>query len=88
MTNINELNEQIAKIDVLLQEAYAENNVADVVLFAGLIAKLTARKAEAESEHKPEPVRAWMNASEEKSARESALEARIMFLDEYSTMDF
>ena len=88
MTNINELNEQIAKIDAFLQEAYAENNVADIVLFAGLMSKLVARKAAAEAANKPESVRAWMNASEEKSAIESALEARILFRDEYSTMDF
>ena len=88
MTNIKELNEQIAKIDVFLQDAYSENNVAEIVLFAGLMSKLVARKAAAEAATKHESACAWMNASTEAAARESALEARILGRDEYATLDF
>lgn len=87
MTNINEINEQIAKIDALLQEAYSTNNISDIVLFGDLITKLFAQKATIEAV-KPVPVMAWKNATTEIAARSSALEAMILARDEKLMMEF
>lgn len=88
MFNLKEINEQIAKTDVFLQEAYAENNLEDIILFSGLMSKLVAKKAAFEAAANPEPVHAWMNAATEKAGIESAYEARILSRDEHATMDF
>ena len=80
MTNLKELNQQIAKVDALLQEAYRENSPGDIILFASLMTKLEARKVE----HKPRKVQAWKHTDMD----ESRLEARILSRDEYMTIDF
>ena len=84
MVNLKELEQQIARIDGLLQEAYRENNKEDVILFAGLMAKLYARKKEAKEE--PKALKAWKNICNDSAYLEAMLESRILARDEMHAM--
>ena len=82
MTNIKELDQQIARIGALLQEAYAENNTADIILFAGLLGKLIKNRLDCADEEKPKAIKAWKNVCSDSAHREAMLEARILARDE------
>ena len=84
MINAKELRQQIARLDGLLQAADEEGNKQDIILFAGLMAKLQARLASGLQEDKPKPLGAWKHIN----AQECALEARILGRDECATIDF
>lgn len=84
MLHLKELNQQIARVDALLQAAYLEGNKQDIILFAGLMAKLQSRKLEAQQANKPKPLQAWKHTDE----NEDRLESRILSRDEQATIDF
>ena len=86
MTNIKELDQQIAKIDGLLQEAYAENNTADIVLFDGLLGKLIKNRLACEEEA-TKPIKAWKNVCTDSAHREAMLESRILARDESQALN-
>ena len=87
MINIKELEQQIARIDEFLQEAYVENNTQDIVLFAGLLGKLIKNRLSCEDAKKPKAVKAWKNVCSESSHYEAMLEARILARDEMRAMN-
>ena len=77
MVNRRELEQQIAKLDTLLQAAYAEGNKADIILLASLMAKLQSRMLEATQANKPEPMQSWKRTNEN---------SRILARDEHTVI--
>ena len=87
MTNIKELEQQIKKIDALLQEAYTENNTEDIILFSGLLGKLIKNRLDCAEEEKPKALKAWKNVCTDSAHREAMLESRILARDEMQAMN-